>query len=159
MEKIKNAIEPVTIEKTEKIIEQMKKCVCKIYCNGTTGTGFFTKIPYKNEYIKVLITNNHILGEEEIKNNKVITYIINNNEDDKKRIKIDDKRKRYTNKELDITIIEINEDKDNINDYIEIDNNIINNMKLSKEEIIKNYKNIYKNESIYILNIWMERIY
>ena len=148
-QKNRHEIEPVSIEKTEKIIEQMKKCVCKIYSNGSTGTGFFTKIPYKNEYIKVLITNNHILGEDEIKNNKVITYIINNNEDDKKRIKIDDKRKRYTNKELDITIIEINEDKDNINDYIEIDNNIINNMKLSKEEIIKIIK-IYIRMNQYI---------
>ena len=28
--KIKNGIEPVSIEKTEKIINQMKNCVCKI---------------------------------------------------------------------------------------------------------------------------------
>jgi len=150
--KIKNAIEPVSIEKTEKIINQMKNSVCKIYSNGSKGTGFFTKIPYKNKIIKVLITNNHILDENEIKNDNIITYIINNNEKDKKRIKIDDKRIRYTNKELDVTIIEINEDEDNIHNYIELDDDIIDNMKLSKEEIIKNYKNIYKNESIYILN-------
>ena len=36
--KIKNAIEPVSIEQTEKIINQMKKCVCKIYSKGSTGT-------------------------------------------------------------------------------------------------------------------------
>ena len=150
--KIKNAIEPVSIEKTEKIIDQMKKCVCKIYSNGSTGTGFFTQIPYNNTFLKVLITNNHVLGENEIKNNKIITYIINNNEEEQKIIKIDDKRLRYTNEKLDVTIIEIYEDKDNIHDYIKIDNNIINNMNLSSEEIINNYKNIYKNESIYILN-------
>ena len=121
---VKNAIEPVSIEKTETIIKQMKKCVCKIHINGTTGTGFFAEIPYKNEKIKVLITNNHVLGENEIKNNKVITYITNNNENDKKRIIIDDKRIKYTNKELDVTIIEINEAKDDIHDYLEIDDYI-----------------------------------
>ena len=62
----------------------------------------------------VLITNNHILGENEIKDNKVISYIINNNENDKKRINIDDKRKRYTDRELDVSIIEINENKDKV---------------------------------------------
>jgi hypothetical protein len=150
--KLKNGIEPVSIEKTEKIIDQMKKCICKIYSNGSTGTGFFTKIPYNNEYIKVLITNNHLLNENDIKDNNIITYIINNNEKDQKSIKIDDERIKYTNKELDVTIIEIKEDKDDIHDYIEIDDDIIDNKKLSKEEIIKNYRNIYKNESIYILN-------
>ena len=122
--KIKDGIEPVSIAKTEKIINQMKNCVCKIYSNGSTGTGFFTKIPYKNELIKVLITNNHVLDENDIKNNKIITYIINNNEDDKKTIRIDNKRKRYTNEKLDVTIIEINEEKDDVHNYIEIDNDI-----------------------------------
>ena len=150
--KVKYSIEPVSIEKTEKIVEQMKRSVCKIYSNGSTGTGFFAKIPYKNELVKVLITNNHVLGENEVKIDKIITYIINNNENDKKSIKIDNKRKIYTNKGLDVTIIEINENKDNVHDFIELDDDIINYMDLSKEEIIDNYKNIYKNESIYILN-------
>ena len=99
----------------------MKNWVCKIY-SSSSGNGFFTKIPYKNKFIKALITNNHILGEEEINNNKIIAYIINDNENDRKRIKIDDKRKRYTNKELDVTIIKINEEEDDIHNYIEIDN-------------------------------------
>ena len=84
----RNSIEPLSIEKTEKIIYQMKKCVCKIYSNGSTGTGFFTKIPYKNYFLKALITNNHLLSENEIKNNKIISYIINNNEKHKKIIRI-----------------------------------------------------------------------
>ena len=147
---IKNAIDPVSKERAKKIIYQMENCVCKIYSNGSTGTGFFTKIPYKNKIIKALITNNHVLGENEIKNNKIISYIIN--DDKKKRIDIDGKRKRYTNEKLDITIVEIDEDKDDIHDYIDIDNDIINDMTLSKEKIINNYKNLYKNKSIYILN-------
>ena len=152
-QKNRHEIEPVSIEKTEKIIEQMKKCVCKIYSNGSAGTGFFTQIPYKNGSKKVLITNNHLLGENEIQNNNIITYIINNNEKDKKEIIIDEKRKRYTNKDMDVTIIEINEYKDDIHDFIETDDDIIDNMDLNKEEIIdNNYNSIYKNESIYILN-------
>ena len=59
--------EPVSLEVTEKIIYQMKKCVCKIYINEERETDFFTKIPYQNQLLKVLITNNHILDENEIK--------------------------------------------------------------------------------------------
>ena len=43
-----------------------KKCAVKIYSNGSTGTEFFTRIPYKNEIKKKLITNSHILEENEI---------------------------------------------------------------------------------------------
>ena len=148
---IQNGISPVSLEATEKIIYQMKKCVCKIYINGETGTGFFTKIPYKNNFLKVLITNNHIVGENEIKNNKKLTISLNN-EKDKKFIQISNNRKRYTNEILDVTIIEIDENKDDIHDYIELDKEIINSIKLKKKEIINNYKDIYKNQSIYILN-------
>ena len=42
---IKASPEPVTFEGTEKILQQMNKCVCKIYNKGE-GTGFFTKIPF-----------------------------------------------------------------------------------------------------------------
>ena len=45
----------------------MKKCVCKIYNNGSTGTGFFTKIPFKNGEKTILIAFDHILGENENK--------------------------------------------------------------------------------------------
>ena len=67
-----------------------------------------------------------------------------------------EERKTYTNEILDVTIIEIDEEKDGKYEYIEIDDNIIEDMKLEKEEIIKNYKNIYKNKSIYILNFERE---
>ena len=54
---IQNSLEPVSINSIEVILNQMKNCVCKIYIKGTKGTGFFTKIPYKNDLLKVLITN------------------------------------------------------------------------------------------------------
>ena len=123
---IKNEIEPASLEVTENIIYQMKKCVCKIYINGITGTGFFAKIPYNNELLNVLITNNHILGENEIANDQKITFSLNNDENDKKDIEMYNERKRYTNVILDVTIIEIDENKDDIHDFIELDNEIIN---------------------------------
>ena len=146
-----NFIEPVSIEISEKIIWQMKKCVCKIYIKGTIGTGFFTKIPYNNNFLNVLITNNHILGENEIKNDTIITITLNN-ETERKLIKINDKRKRYTNEILDVTIIEIEDKKDGIYDYIELDEEIMNIYKINNEEIINNFKDMYMNRSIYILN-------
>ena len=47
MEKIKNYPEPVTIKETKEILEQMKKCICKIY--SSRETGFFCLIPYNNK--------------------------------------------------------------------------------------------------------------
>ena len=40
--KIKGGIEVMTLEKIEKISEQMKTCICKIY-GKIIGTGFFVK--------------------------------------------------------------------------------------------------------------------
>ena len=63
---------PVSIEGTENTLKQMKNCVCRIYKKGK-GTGFFTKIPFKSQLLPVLITNNHILGQNVIQNNNIIT--------------------------------------------------------------------------------------
>ena len=82
---VENALKPVNIETTEEIVHQMKKCVCKIYSKGKRGTGFFTKIPYKSSYKKVLITNNHVLGENDIKDNNIISIVLNNKEQEKKK--------------------------------------------------------------------------
>ena len=106
---IKDSIDPVSLGVTKNIVYQMEKCACKIYNNGETGTGFFAKIPYKDESLLVLMTNNHVLGEKDIQNDKIITISISNNGNDKKFIKINNKRKRYTNEKLDVTIIEIDE--------------------------------------------------
>ena len=114
----------------------MKKNIVNIYLNdGSKGTGFFCKIPYiNNKELKVLITNNHILNLEM---EKIVITI--NNDNEKKELELNN-RIKYTNKEYDITIIEIKE-KDNINNYLEID-----------ENIMKKGKNIiYINNSIYII--------
>ena len=146
---LNNAIDPVSLDSSEKIIYQMKKCVCKININGINGTGFFIKIPCCNESIKVLITNNHIINEKDIEEEN--TFIIKlNNEKEQKLIKINKKRRNYTNKKLDITFIELTE-KEEINDYLELDDNIINNLQKSKENV-DIYNRNYINNGIYILN-------
>ena len=158
---INNQPSPVSVGGTRKILFQMEKYICKIYLgNGKkgTGTGFFCKIPFQNKVLPVLITNNHILDENDIKNGKIIKLSIydnniktnkSNNEvnnEEIKIIKIDNSRKKYTNPDnkIDISIIEI-KSIDKINYFLEYDKDIIN----KNEEFIKLD---YKNKSIYILH-------
>ena len=103
------------------ILDQMNKCVCKVYFehNGIS-TGFFCFIPYNNIKFPVLIVDNHVIDEEFIKKNETISLELNN---EKKAINIKDK-KIYTNMEYDITIIEIDPDKDFIYNFLEIDQNM-----------------------------------
>ena len=72
---------------------------------------FFFKMNMKDiPFKKYLLTNNHVLNENDIKLNKEIILEYKN---EIKRIEITKNRKAYTNKELDYTYIEIF-DKDNI---------------------------------------------
>ena len=138
---------PVSIEGTREILSQMENSICMIYPeDNINGTGFFCKIPFLNNCLPVLITNNHILNENDIKNNKIIKLSINGKV---KEIKIDNSRKKYTNpdKNIDITIIEIkpNEDGIGIDNFLELDEKNINKDK-------KNIEVEYKMKSIYILH-------
>ena len=142
---------PVSLQNTKKILFQMENCICKIYMNnGGIGTGFLCKIPFNNNLLPVLITNNHVLNENDIDNNKIIKLMINNKV---KKIEIDNSRKKYTNpdKTIDITIIEIKPNKDGINNYLEID----------EDDINKNKENIeleYQKKSIYIIHYPNEKL-
>ena len=127
----------------------MNKCVCKIYSKDE-GTGFFTKIPFNNILLPVLITNNHVLSQNDIKNDCTIKLSLNYDKK-KKRIKIEEDRKTYTNEELDITIIEIKENKDNINnEFIDLDDDIIDYFR--DNENVNDLNDKYSNKSIYILH-------
>ena len=148
---INTSAEPVTFEGTKRILDQMNKCVCKIYNKGV-GTGFFTKIPVNSKLLPVLITNNHVLGQNEIKKNSIITLSLNYDKKTKK-IKIDDDRKTYTNKKLDITIIEIKENEDHLNnEFIDLDDNIIDYFKDNNNKKVNYLNDLYSNRSIYILH-------
>jgi len=134
---------PVSLKGIKDILFQMENCICKIYLNNNIiGTGFFCKIPLNNNLLPVLITNNHILNEHDIDNNKIIKLMINNTV---KIIVIDNSRKKYTNSNIDITIIEIKPNKDEINDFLEIDEN---NIYEDKEAIELEYQK----KSIYIIH-------
>lgn len=141
--KITNYPLQVSIEGTKIILTQLENCTIKIYKtkgnHNTNGSGFFCKFPYKNELIKALITNYHIIGEEKLFPGNIIKYSFSNNII--KRIKINS-RIIFTDKDLDITIIEI-KDSDGINNFLEIDEEIIQN----KEDL-----DIYENFGIYALH-------
>lgn len=143
---IEKSITPISIKNTENILFQMKNCICKIYKeDGTKGTGFFCNIPFPNEFnlLPVLVTNNHILEEKDIQKNKIIEFTINDDKEEK-RIIIDSKRLIINCPELDITLIEIKSDKDNIYNFLDVDENINKD-----KEIIEK---LYRKKSIYTLN-------
>ena len=68
--KLKDSIEPVNIDGTKKILEQLMNCICKINIKGKYGTGFFCNIPFRKEIIKMFMTNYNILNENDFKENK-----------------------------------------------------------------------------------------
>ena len=138
----------INLDCTKEIINQMEKCICKIKIGEEQGTEFFCIIPFpdKNNILKVLITNNHVINEDILykKKKKISIYI----EEEKQIRELNlNNRIKYTKKkeEYDITIIEIKEE-DNINHYLELDdiiiNDIVNNINKNKG---------YINETIYVM--------
>ena len=150
-------IEPrLNKESMDIISKKLHKCVYQIDNNQT---GFFTKIPYKSNLLPVLITNNHSIGEEQLTNDKTIALYFNNKKD-YKYINLNNERKRYTNEILDLTIIELKKN-DNINEYLELDDEIINAFKNNVND--NNYKLIVKKLNTkncdYISNKCIEQSY
>ena len=119
---------PISYEKTQKILEQMKNCICNIKIGKSKGTGTFCKIPYpdKNNLLPVFITNNHIINKDFLnQNNPEISIFIKENKSMKKmNLK---NRIKYTNKDYDVTIIEVKE-SDEIKNFLELDDKIINDI-------------------------------
>ena len=130
----------------KKTLEQMKKCICKIKIDKIQGTGFFCKIPFptRENMLPVFITNNHIINEKfiEKKGNKIPIYI--QEEPKIKKIDLND-RILYSNKNYDTTIIEI-KDYDNINNFLELDDILINNIINEKDELKE-----FIDQTIYII--------
>ena len=127
----KSVLPPLTIEKMEKILFQMKNSICKIIKSYTEdATGFFCKIPYKDKLLPVLITNNHVLNEEDISNNKELKFTINNDEKEYSFF-IDNSRIKFTDSKLDVTFIEIKPRIDRINQFLDINPNLENYRKKS----------------------------
>ena len=136
----------ITIEQNKKIIEQLENGICKIFMNeGGKGTGFFCYIKKENSKISipVLISNNHVLNEEAIKQGKIIKLsYYENNHLKYMDLKITSDRIVYTSKKYDTTIIEIKKEKDEMNHFLELDPRIFQ----------ENSNVIYCGSTIYILH-------
>ena len=125
---------PITKNSMEIILDQMTNSLCWInQKEGNYEIGFLVHFKYENDHIPVLITKYNTLDNY---NEKTLNIFLNNKE---KNIKLGDKK--YKNKDYDISIIEIIEDKNDNIKYLEIDENIF------KNELELNYLN----ESIYVI--------
>ena len=72
---IQNMPKSIPIEVMEILIPKAKSNICKIECNnGGCGTGFFCNIPFGWNIMKVLITNNHVLTNNDILIGKKINF-------------------------------------------------------------------------------------
>ena len=115
---------PISLKQTEKIIDQLKNNICNIYLGSKgRGTGFFMKIKFPDHehehehLLPVLVTCNHLIDKSFLSEKDKIDIEINGK---LKSIELKD-RIKYTNKEKDITIIEINEKKDEIKNFLQLD--------------------------------------
>ena len=147
-----NADKFLNLNEKEKLIEKLNKFSCIITIKDNMHySGIFFKLPFPDKFffLNVLIINSSYINLLDIKNNNN-TILLTINGCEKKYIEIDDSRIIYTSKEFNLTLIEINGSKDNIKNFLEVDNKL-------NEEIkdIKNLNNLnkkYANEEIYILN-------
>ena len=139
-----NVPDEVPINGLKIIIEQSEKSICKIICNdGSIGTGFFCIISFPDKFhqLPVLMTNNHVISENDIIKDKKIKFSINNDKLNYEII-INNIRKIYSNEDYDITIIEIKEnDNLDMNSFLEIDYQIFED----------NPNDIYRGKSIYLI--------
>ena len=139
--KIVNSPDPVTISKTKTILNQMINCICKINIQNSFGTGFFCKIPIKNEgEIPFLFTNYHVLNKEYFEKGNTLKLLLNDVKDIK-HMNLGIKRKTYFNKNYDIALIEI-KNEDNITNFLGLDENLFRD----------NEDAIFRNKSIYVLH-------
>ena len=126
---------PITKEEIDELFKK-DRSMCKISYETIDnkkgkGSGFFCKLD-KFPIKYALFTNNHILNEFNIEIGKKIyfeylqrssSFFGSSYNIDKKQIEITEKRRIFTNKELDYTCIELYE-SDGIYDYFQIEPNL-----------------------------------
>ena len=142
---ISNNIEIIDAESIKIMVQKMSS-IGKICCEDGFGTGYLVNIPFPDQShpLEVLMTNNHVLEEKDITLGKNIKISFDNDKSTK-IININNKRKVYTNKKLDTTIIEIfkKEDKFENIPFLDID---------EKSLLIDDPEKKYKNISVYMLH-------
>ena len=140
-----NVPESIPISKLKIVIEESKSSICKIKCSdGGTGTGFFCVIPFPDKFnlLPVLITNYHVIKEDDLKISKKVKFSLDN-EEIHFEIEISENRKFYSNEKYDVTIIEIqNKDNLDLNTFLEID-----------EQVFKDNPDYnYRSKTIYLIH-------
>ena len=136
----------VPYECSKTIIEQMEKNICKITVGDEQGTGFFCEIPFPNKdnMLKVLITNNHVINDSILKKPDAVIPLDIEEEANTKYLNLNN-RIKYTSEKYDTTIIELKEN-DEIKNYLQLDEKIMEDI---MNNINKNDK--YKDETVYII--------
>ena len=137
---------PCLTKKSLEEIFDLEKAMCKIKFqikkeNGrldtSFGSGCFIHLDKEDIPIKkFLLTNNHVLDEARIKGDKGLDILYNGKI---KKINLS-KRKRYTDKDIDYTCIEIF-DEDNIEQFYYID-----------PRVFKNDPSLFFDEDIFVLH-------
>ena len=125
---------PITLENTKIILEQLKKCICRIKIKESQGTGFFCFISFNEKSLPVLVFPQYMISEE-------LNEICVELNETSKTIKFNDGRKIYFNKELFIAIVEIIPSKDLFFDFLEIDKNIF----------ASGSRNLFADDNVYAL--------
>jgi len=115
----------INIEQLQKILILSKKSVVKIAKQGAFSSGFLCNVYFPDKKtLPVLISNNHMLNENDITVGKKIEFSLNN-DNNFYQILIDESRKVYTSNLFDVTFIEIKKsDGLDISSFLEIDPNI-----------------------------------
>ena len=113
------------MEKQDIFFLEVSQSICKIKTNNQEATGFFMKLFINNEYFYFLMTNEHIITKDMIKNNEsvIIYYAVG-----KKNIDIDlNIKERYINcfldiNKIDVTVVQILPKDDVYKDYFLLPN-------------------------------------
>ena len=137
----------LSIDSCKIIINQLKNYICKIRIGNKESIGTFCKIPFdRNNVQSVLITDNNLLNKEILnkKDEKIVIDI--KGEKINQEINLSNRR-IYTSEEFEITIIEVKEE-DKIKNYIELDNNIIDDDIMNDE---KTKSEFYAYHPIYMI--------
>ena len=111
----------------EKIKKNIENKICTfILENGRKGIGYFCTIHFSlYKLMNVLITDNHLIDESFLKNENNIIKLFMNHNQIYREIYLNN-RIKYTNKEYNITIIQIFQEDDKINDFLELDYRLLN---------------------------------
>ena len=135
--------QPPTLKELKELYNY-ESAICKIKSNlkngdkivYRVGTGFFCELNDEDiPFNLALFTNNHVLNETRIKNNMEIKFeYLNEN----RTIKMTTNRRKFTNKDLDYTCIQIFE-SDKIDKFFKIDKLYFEKKNILKDIVILQY--------------------